>query len=286
MGTSDVVEALAFHPVAAECRLASGSWDRTIRLWDTTSRVAVAVLHGHAGRPRDLAFDARGVRLASASMGTLGSDNVVRIWDVVEGAPAPAARRERILFMDAHRRVLNAIRDSALRLDTAMSSLQEWQPQTDWSDQVRALALERFDAFATRPEYFIENAWRFVAMPDHAPDKYDQALHWAQVAARTAPENVQALTVRGAAEYRCGRFEEAVKTLEAAKELDAAFPLARAFLSMTWAALGSSDAARLELDKARCLYDAVAENTGKDDRNLVPLLEEAEQCIRLHSGAP
>ncbi len=89
-GHADIVYSLAFHPVPIERRLASGSRDRTIRLWDVESLAAVAVLHDHAGPVLDLAFDPAGERLASASGGVLGRDNVARIWDAGDGYADPA----------------------------------------------------------------------------------------------------------------------------------------------------------------------------------------------------
>jgi serine/threonine protein kinase len=78
-GHTGGVYCVAFHP--SEPRLASGSADRTIKLWDTESLAEVATLRGHAGLVRDLAFDAQGDRLASASFGFEGTDNVVRLWE-------------------------------------------------------------------------------------------------------------------------------------------------------------------------------------------------------------
>lgn len=69
------VAALAFSPV--EPLLASGSYDRTIRLWDLRDGTCRAVLEGHAGNVYSVAFAPEGRRLASGSL-----DGAVRIWDV------------------------------------------------------------------------------------------------------------------------------------------------------------------------------------------------------------
>jgi WD40 repeat protein len=276
-GHAEGVTSLAFNPLPDEHRLASGSLDRTIRVWDVSAMAEVGILHGHAGTVMDLDFDDHGERLASACVGAQGRDNVARIWDASLDT-TPEARRERAVYMDAHRHVLNAIRDSGLRLDTAKQRLTDWQPQTDWARQVRAIALEHFDDFATRPVYFMENAWRVVAVAGRSAEEYEQALHWAQVAARNAPEDGRALAIRGAAEYRCGELEAAAQTLKAATELDAEYVPTHAFLAMAQAALGEAGLARAELERARRLVAQLRSDCERAPRE-ARLLEQAQQQI-------
>lgn len=82
-GHTNRVECLTFHP-AGEL-IASGSRDKTVRLWNlhtrVTQRTITAVdLPGPASGVDDLAFSASGNELA-----TCGSDPYVRIWDVATG---------------------------------------------------------------------------------------------------------------------------------------------------------------------------------------------------------
>ncbi|KAK5987813.1 Vegetative incompatibility protein HET-E-1 [Cladobotryum mycophilum] len=62
-------------------RLASGSNDNTVRLWDANSGACLQTLEGHNGSVRSVVFSPDGQRLASGS-----DDNTVRIWDANSGA--------------------------------------------------------------------------------------------------------------------------------------------------------------------------------------------------------
>ncbi len=60
--------------------VASGSKDRTVRLWDSKRGQPLHVFTGHSGQVNSVAFSPDGKQLASAS-----SDATVRIWDVASG---------------------------------------------------------------------------------------------------------------------------------------------------------------------------------------------------------
>lgn len=60
--------------------LASGSCDRTVRLWDVAAGRCLRVLAGHADWVRTVAFSPDGRWLASGS-----HDETIRIWEVQTG---------------------------------------------------------------------------------------------------------------------------------------------------------------------------------------------------------
>jgi WD40 repeat protein len=74
------IRSLAFAPDGRH--LASGSYDRTIKIWDTDNGKELHTLRGHADAVRVLAFSADGKRLASADE----EGSVVRIWNADSGA--------------------------------------------------------------------------------------------------------------------------------------------------------------------------------------------------------
>ena len=77
-GHRDFVYAVTFSPDGKW--IASGGWDRTIRLWDRTTGKLARTMLGHRGFVRGLAFRPDSRQLLSGS-----EDKSVRLWDVASG---------------------------------------------------------------------------------------------------------------------------------------------------------------------------------------------------------
>jgi WD40 repeat protein/serine/threonine protein kinase len=77
------IRSLALSPNGT--RLASGSEDRTARLWDAASGALLATCQGHASRILNLAFRPDGARLVTTS-----SDETVRQWNPATGEEVEA----------------------------------------------------------------------------------------------------------------------------------------------------------------------------------------------------
>ena len=80
-GHADDIRAITFSPDGT--LLATGSVDRTARLWDAATGAAFAVFDGHSNGVSSVVFSPDGKRLATASGGSF--DSTARLFDVVRG---------------------------------------------------------------------------------------------------------------------------------------------------------------------------------------------------------
>jgi len=75
------VSSLAFRPDDPNV-LVTGSWDKTVKLWDLSTSTCLSTMRGHGSDVMSVSWSPDGARLASGSR-----DKTVRLWDASTGAP-------------------------------------------------------------------------------------------------------------------------------------------------------------------------------------------------------
>lgn len=118
---TDSVLSVAWSPDGS--RIATGSRDRTIGIWDAESLRLVATLRGHADYIYDLRWSPDSRTLYSSS-----GDGTVRVWDTVPPGERLAARNARDSVVESLRPRVNAI------LATSSTRLDAWRAIAGWAD--------------------------------------------------------------------------------------------------------------------------------------------------------
>ena len=134
------ITALAFSPDGT--KLASGSQDKTVFLWDVATGSAVDSLAGNSGWVQSLAFSRDGTKLASGS-----EDGVVGLWDVRTGRSLQNLMGHR----DAVTAVVFSTNDKLLISSSYDSSIKLWDA-TSGKELASLFAMGQQDWLVITPE--------------------------------------------------------------------------------------------------------------------------------------
>ncbi|KAJ5698118.1 G-protein beta WD- 40 repeats containing protein [Penicillium macrosclerotiorum] len=124
VGHSASVHTVAFSPDGKQ--IASGSDDRTIKLWDTATGGLCKTLEGHSGRVGAMAISPSGKQIASGS-----ADRTIKLWDtttgdlqkILEGHSGPVSA---VAFSPSGNQIASGSDDRTIKLwDTITGDLQK-----------------------------------------------------------------------------------------------------------------------------------------------------------------
>ncbi|CAD6447526.1 9d524d8b-d700-47ec-82e7-6433cbb3f74f [Sclerotinia trifoliorum] len=131
-GHSDWVYSVAFSPDGT--KIASGSKDKTIRLWDTITGKSLQTLEGYSDWVYSVAFSPDGTKIASGS-----KDKTIRLWDTITGKSLQTFEGHSdwvysVAFSPDGTKIASGSNDKTIRLwDTITGkSLQTLEGHSDW----------------------------------------------------------------------------------------------------------------------------------------------------------
>jgi tetratricopeptide (TPR) repeat protein len=150
-----------------------------------------------------------------------------------------------------------------------------------WRMVAEPPAKEEHPAVLQGPEQLNDSAWRVVRERRANPDAYARAFQQAEAAVRAAPENGYILNTLGVAQYRMGRYAEALATLTKSEKMNAtkegSHPADLAFLAMSRQHLGQEEEAQKTLARLR---EVVQHPRWFRDAEARAFMREAEEIVK------
>jgi WD40 repeat protein/serine/threonine protein kinase len=262
-GHSNAVNSVTFSPDGR--RLASAGSDRTVRIWDVATGQELLSLKEHKSAVWGVAFSPDGRALASA-----GLDWTVRVWEA--SSVADVVWRQRWLVS----RVVSLFEELGFRRDV-LAALRE---DLTLSEDDRERALKLAGRYPRNAGQLNEVAWKVVKARDAGKDAYARALRLAEAAIQVVPEDGDILNTLGVAQYRAGRYADALDTLTNSEKLnatkDGSLPADLSFLAMAQHQFGKKNEAKATLDRLRKI---MRQARWAQDAESVSFLREAEELI-------
>ena len=263
-GHSAEVNGVAFDPRGR--RIASASADSTIRLWDAVTGEEIFTLRGHVGSVLGVSFSPDGKQIATAS-----TDMTNKIW---ESAPPTREilRRRGVVAL-----VTTLFEQIPLRAEV----IEHLRSDTTLAEPVRKAALEIAGGKQGNPNDLYLTSWEITVSPDRSAEEYDRALRYAEAVKRIWSDSGTIMKGLGVAQYRAGKYAEAVEALTRSNRVHAArvggaVPANLAFIAMAHQRLGNVREAREAMGQ---LFDTMKRPQWKEDREALGFLRESEAMI-------
>jgi len=264
---ADSVTSAAFSPDGK--RIVSGCLDGAARVWDATTGAELLALRAGFS-VLDVAFSPDGKTVAGGLL-----DHTIALW---ESAPPPGGYDQRKIGVAA-RRIVDELHEKHGSYNEVISQLQH---DVTSDAAIRKLAMQIASSNKWGDAEKLEHkAWEVIVAPDKDVKVYETALEEAGKANALEPNDSGILTMLGAAQYRLGSHEDALKTLAKAAQVlsdagEEADPANVAFKAMTLYKIGRAGEAKNALEQLRklCKNEQFAE-----DMDVQGLLAEAEKLI-------
>jgi len=291
--------------------ITSGNHIMTANIWDAATGVERMTLGGHNGAIYSVMFSPDGRRILTAS-----DDRTAKVWDVATGAELlslPCDSAVHCARFNASGTIIGAgtvdgtvflwdsnipvrgyeIRETGCSATKLVDELyrkyrlyhnviDDLSSDKTSDNSVRKLALQIANSRKWEDAEKLRSEVRATVLPaDKDIEAYRVASAKAEKANGWEPDDPAILGTLGAAQYRTGAYEDALKTLARAKKLradpgDQPDPVSIAFTAMAMHQLGLGEEAKAALEQLRGL---LKDEESADDPEAKALLGEAEALI-------
>jgi WD40 repeat protein len=145
---------VAFSPDGKQ--VVSGSWDRTVRLWDAVTGATLQTLEGHLNSVYSVAFSPDGKQVVSGSV-----DRTVRLWDAVTGTALQTLKGhsdsvKSVAFSPDGKQIVSGSWDRTVRLWDAVTGAA-LQTLEGHSSSANSVAFSQDSK--VEPALFVVNDW-------------------------------------------------------------------------------------------------------------------------------
>jgi WD40 repeat protein len=274
---------VAFSPDGR--RLAAGGGG-IVTVWEAAGGTVIRTLTGHTVAVRSVAFSPDGRRLVSGG-GENDKAGEVKVWDLGSGQElrtlqTPSQVQRVAVSPDGHivaaaceggtihlwdgrpltpqrlaeHEALGLLDGLFARLVLKAEVLEGLRTHPEATEEVRQTAVALAEPYRDDPERLNAAAWAVVCYPGATADAHRLALRQAEAACRLSPDTGLYLTTLGVAQYRVGKYAEALATLTRAdqinaKERDGATRADLIFLALTHDKLGHREEAHAAIARLR-----------------------------------